>query len=73
MAEVLATMKIMPESPEVDLDALKETIENAGFLVEDDKLIIQRKLSKEDYGLGDNGSFVFNDNADKCVILDKNK
>ena len=28
-------------------DDLKETVENAGFLVEDDKLIIQRKLSKE--------------------------
>ena len=28
MADVLATMKIMPESPEVDLDALKETIQN---------------------------------------------
>ena len=27
MSEVLATMKIMPESPEVDLDALKKTIE----------------------------------------------
>lgn len=27
MAEVLATMKIMPESPEVDLDALKVAIE----------------------------------------------
>ena len=28
MADVLATMKIMPESPEVDLEALKETIQN---------------------------------------------
>lgn len=28
MADVLATMKIMPESPEVDLKALKETIQN---------------------------------------------
>ena len=27
MADVLATMKIMPESPEVDLEALKTTIE----------------------------------------------
>ena len=27
MAEVLATMKIMPESPEVDLEALKVAIE----------------------------------------------
>ena len=28
MGEVLTTMKIMPESPEVDLEALKETIQN---------------------------------------------
>ena len=27
MSEVLATMKIMPESPDVDLEALKVTIE----------------------------------------------
>lgn len=28
MGEVLATVKVMPESPEVDLEALKETITN---------------------------------------------
>ena len=29
MGEVLTTMKIMPESPEVDLDAIKSTIESS--------------------------------------------
>ena len=29
MSDVVATMKIMPESPEVDLEALKEAIETA--------------------------------------------
>ncbi|MDO5824217.1 elongation factor 1-beta [Methanobrevibacter sp.] len=29
MGEVLTTMKIMPESPDVDLEAIKSTIENS--------------------------------------------
>ena len=29
MADVLATMKIMPESPDVDLEAIKSTIESS--------------------------------------------
>ncbi len=29
MGEVLTTMKIMPESPEVDLEAIKETIKTS--------------------------------------------
>ena len=29
MGEVLTTMKIMPESPDVELDAIKETIKNS--------------------------------------------
>ena len=29
MGEVLTTMKIMPESPEVDLEAIKSTIESS--------------------------------------------
>ena len=29
MGEVLTTMKIMPDSPDVDLEAIKSTIESA--------------------------------------------
>ena len=29
MGEVLTTMKIMPDSPDIDLDAIKSTIENS--------------------------------------------
>ena len=29
MGEVAVTLKVMPESPEVDLEALKEAIKNA--------------------------------------------
>ena len=46
MAEVLATMKIMPESPEVDLEGLKEQIKNT---VEENVL---ERIEEEPIGFG---------------------